>query len=420
MKKSKRIISGILVLMLCLTMLPTLPVKAAGTNVDLVGDSCLASSGYVKDGISYVRTGYLCYLLTADGNAVTGTRAYAFKCPNFNPISGYVFNATSRKGGYSASSWSGTAPWGCSPFNSDKSTNADVIRNWMKANSPSGAPNGYTFVQDMYGVSNADKWASGDYILIVETILHFRYTFYYTYDSSLTKSQWFSLVSAKAQGTGIPGSVVDAQAQVYYDQAQRGDRYKAPFGPAIIGTIRDCLSYKDAVYNSACSANSFISIQNVNLFSQYTNQVACYAERIGSGSAGERAGFVAYTGDITVKLSDSQVYQYGVGMLAISALEDDIVPPPPGGPSPSSYDGTVYTLTSSGGSSSTGGGSNGGQFSGGGAGSTTHLGNGYNDGLCHFFCVHKPIVNECPTRLHMGFILRVFWCVIYTSRELLE
>ena len=48
MKKFKRIISGILVLMLCLTMLPTLPVKAAGTNVDLVGDSCLACLLYTS------------------------------------------------------------------------------------------------------------------------------------------------------------------------------------------------------------------------------------------------------------------------------------------------------------------------------------------------------------------------------------
>ncbi len=410
MKKFKRIISGILVLMLCLTLMPTIPISAAGVGVDLIGDSVPSSVGTIKRGVSYVRTGYLCYLLTADGNAVSGTQAYAFKCPGFAEINltfGNVFRATSRKGGYSASSWKGTAPWGCSPFNSDQTTNSEIIRAWMKSN-------GASFVEQVWGTSCADKFVVGDYILIIETIMHFQYTFDYTYDKSWTQSDWRNLVEDEMQGA--PSSEVDRCAEYYYEYAQEGKKYRAPFGQPIIGTIRDCLSYYNVMKAKAESDNPFIDILDVNLFSPYLNKVACYAERIGSGSAGERAGFVAYTGDITVKLSDSQVYQYGVGMLAISALEDDIVPPPPGGPAPSSYDGTVYTLTSSGGSSSTGGGANGGQFSGGGAGSTTHLGNGYNDGLCHFFCVHKPIVNECPTRLHMGFILRVFWCVIYTSR----
>lgn len=382
MKKLKRFLSGFLVLMLCLTLLPTFPVKAAGTNVDLVGDSSPANTGTLKDGVSYLRTGYLCYLLTADGQAVPGTSAYAFKCPNFAGLSNSVFYASARKGGYYADSWAGTAPWNCSPFNGDKTTNADVIRNWMKTISPSGFSQGQQFVKSCWGASCADKWATGEYIMIVETILSFRYTFYYTYDASLSVSNWKAYYDALYGSSSVPDSTRTAQAQMRYTEAQSGVKFKAPFGPAVIGTLRDCLDYRDAVYTYACNIKPYCNIQNGNLLSPYTNKVACYAERIGAGSAGERAGFVAYTGDITVNLSDAQVYQYGVGMLAISALEDDIVPPPPGGPAPSSYDGTVYTLTSSGGSSSTGGGSNGGQFSGGGAGSTTHLGNGYNADSC--------------------------------------
>ena len=93
-----------LVLMLCLTFIPNLNAHAEGTAVDLIGDSSPASSGTVRYGVTSRQTGYLCYLLTADGNAVAGTRAYAFSCPSFHTITAGGtpwFNATSRKGGYS-------------------------------------------------------------------------------------------------------------------------------------------------------------------------------------------------------------------------------------------------------------------------------------------------------------------------------
>lgn len=100
-----RFMSGFLVLVLCLTSIPEIRAKAAEATVDLVGDSIEASSGLVRNGVSYLQTGYLCYLLTADGNAVAGTRAYAFKCPSFVEITEGgepIFRATSRKGGYVA------------------------------------------------------------------------------------------------------------------------------------------------------------------------------------------------------------------------------------------------------------------------------------------------------------------------------
>lgn len=93
-----------LVLMLCMTFIPNIHVNAEGTAVDLIGDSTPASSTIIKYGVSCRQTGYLCYLLTADGNAVAGTRAYAFRCPSFSPITAggaSIFSASSRKGGYS-------------------------------------------------------------------------------------------------------------------------------------------------------------------------------------------------------------------------------------------------------------------------------------------------------------------------------
>ena len=66
MRKTKRFLSGLLVLMLCLTLMPTITANA-GVGVDLIGDSVPSSVGTIKNGVSYMRTGYLCYLLTADG-----------------------------------------------------------------------------------------------------------------------------------------------------------------------------------------------------------------------------------------------------------------------------------------------------------------------------------------------------------------
>lgn len=84
--------------------------------------------------------------------------------------------------------------------------------------------------------------------------------------------------------------------------------------------------------------------------------IACYAERIGSGGAGEKAGFAPWMGTAGTVLSTAQVKNYGVAMLVISALDDDLastdVPLTPDTPDPSGYDGTVYTLSATGGSTS--------------------------------------------------------------------
>ena len=372
------------VLMLCLTFIPNIHVNAEGTAVDLIGDSTAVSVGGVKYGVSCHQTGYLCYLLTADGNAVAGTRAYAFKCPSFHTITAGgepVFRATSRKGGYSVSGWSGTAPWNCSPFNSDRTTNAEVIRAWMKAPFSADIPNGQQLVKDLWGDACRDKFKTGEYILVIETIMHFRYSFDYTY-KDLTIREWENLVHERSPG--MPSSTVTMVAETYKRFADMGTEYRAPFGRPIIGTVRDCIAYQSTVYELAQSSNSFIDVENTNLFSRYLNQVAPFSERIGAGSAGERAGFIAWTGGVDTRLSNSQVNQYGVAMLVISALDDDMalggLSPEETLAPPSDYDGTLYTLTSAGGSSSSGGGI--GSFSGGGSGDTTYLGSGYGADRC--------------------------------------
>lgn len=344
-----------LVLMMGLTFLPTIQANA-GTSVDLIGDSSMASSRTVKYGVSYSQTGYLCYLLTADGNKVAGTSAYAFKCPGFCTIGAGgspIFKASSRKGGYVVNSWKGVAPWNCSPFNSDKSTNAEAIRNWMKEEAGK-VSKGQQFVKDMWGEDCEKKWATGDYILVVETIMHFRYSFDYTYNKSYSETDWAELIYARSKG--MPWSTAEMAGRQYYNMAQSGETYRAPFCNPFIGTVRDCLDYYSVAKAYASSSNTFISIKDSNLFSTYLNNVACYAERIGSGSAGEKAGFMPWGGSAGTKLSNAQVKNYGVAMLVISALDDDLastdVPLTPDTPDPSGYDGTVYTLSATGGSTS--------------------------------------------------------------------
>lgn len=363
MKKKRlnfsRFISVFLVLVFTLSILPEFSVKAEDAVIDLVGDSSLASTSTFKNGISASRTGYLCYLLTSDGKAVPGTYAKLYKCPGYAGLGGGIIRCTSRKGGYSASSWNGVAPWNCSPFNADQTTNAEVIRAWIKAVDPStGMSNGNKFVSDTWGNACAQKFVDGEYILVMETVLNFQYTLKFTYKKSVTLPQWkmYYWTKLRKGNSSAPLAAADGPAKYYYDKAQSGTEYKALFGVPFVGTVRDCLGYFSEAKADAESTHPFIKVANVNYYTKYLNKIACFAERIGVGSAGQRAGFLPYTGSVDVFLSDAEVNTYGVGMLVISALDDDLastdVPLTPDTPDPSGYDGTVYTLSATGGSTS--------------------------------------------------------------------
>ena len=185
MKKKRlnftRFISAFLVLVFTLSILPEFSVKAEDAVIDLVGDSSIASTSTFKNGISASRTGYLCYLLTSDGKAVPGTSAKLFKCPGYAGLGSSLIRCTSRKGGYSASSFEAVAPWNCSPFNADQTTNAEIIRAWLKAEHSTGVSNGNWFVSKYWGNDCAQKFADGEYVLVMETVLHFQYTLKFTY-----------------------------------------------------------------------------------------------------------------------------------------------------------------------------------------------------------------------------------------------
>lgn len=361
MKNFSRFISVFLVLVFTLSILPEFSVKAEDAVIDLVGDSSIASTSTFKNGISASRTGYLCYLLTSDGKAVPGTSAKLFKCPGYAGLGGGIIRCTSRKGGYSASSWTGVAPWNCSPFNADQTTNAEVIRAWIKTVNPStGKSNGNQFVADTWGNACMQKFVDGEYILVMETVLNFQYTLKFRYDKSLKLDAWkrYYWTKLREGNPSVPLAAADGPARYYYDKAQAGTEYKALFGVPFVGTVRDCLGYFSEAKADAESTHPFIKVANVNYYTKYLNKIACFAERIGVGSAGQRAGFLPYTGSVDVFLSDAEVNTYGVGMLVISSLDDDLastdIPLPPDTPDPSGYDGTVYTLSATGGSTSDG------------------------------------------------------------------
>ena len=241
------------------------------------------------------------------------------------------------------------------PFDGSGVSNAETIRSWMKSTSADGISNGQKFVKDWWGTLACEKWASGEYILVIETILHFRYSFDYTFSKDYSVSDWTNLVYAKF-GHGMPESTAESAGREYYRVAQKGESYRAPFCNSIIGTVRDCLDYYSVAKSVASTSNPYINVKDSNLFSRYLNNIACYAERIGSGGAGEKAGFAPWTGTAGTVLSTAQVNNYGVAMLVISALDDDLastdVPLTPDTPDPSGYDGTVYTLSATGGSTS--------------------------------------------------------------------
>lgn len=85
------------------------------SSAESTGQGGTGGNQSITNGVSNSRTGYLCYMLTTDGQAFPGTNAVAFKSPGFSYYSGdKLWLAKSRKGGYSVSDFKEVAPWGAS------------------------------------------------------------------------------------------------------------------------------------------------------------------------------------------------------------------------------------------------------------------------------------------------------------------
>lgn len=136
-----------------------------------------AGTHYIKNGVSQSRLGYLCYPVMAEGGAaVPGGSAEFFTAPGWNPVSGSKSMLEPRRGQYGAPGGiSGAAPWNLTPFNvsegNNYTTNMPQIKQWFQTGGQGG-----DFVEKYWGEEIAEKFSSGDVVLVVETVMNFQYS----------------------------------------------------------------------------------------------------------------------------------------------------------------------------------------------------------------------------------------------------
>lgn len=343
-KYKPKLFSWLLILAITLTTFLQYPITAyaaptgesivASVIVDVTGQDGGQGSATIQNGVKYNRTGFLCYLLKEDGGLIPNMTAYAFECDNSAYIGGSAWFAEARVGGYTASRWKGVAPWKLPPFNEDVSTNQAAIKAWMKE-LDGDAANGVQFVKDNWGLEIAQKFGTGEYVLVIETLMNFQYS-----EKNNGSSQQVSIsrdavkLSVEKQLAPYPDTVILEMCKAYasdgvddeeslislltekawrkiQDMDFSGGTY-TKIGVPIIGTPSNILKYKEALKT------------NSTLFDKYTNKNAPFAEYILPGGPGERAGFVPWTGSTSSKLTNDQVHTYGVAMMVIKAMDDAI------------------------------------------------------------------------------------------------
>ena len=310
----------------------------AGVIVDISGQDGKQSTLTIENGIKYNRTGYLCYLLQEDGGLIPNMKAYAFECPKPDYIAGSIWLAKARVGGYTAEGgdWHGAAPWNMPPFNEDVTTNQAAIEAWMKE-TDGDSQNGIQFVYDNWGVDIARKFRDGEYVLVIETLMNFQYSVKTGNTLTIDPSYMGKLHRLVAEDVNaIPQEVVKSMCEAYdvkgrdaliqlltekafnklktelANSGATGGTYEKK-GIPFIGTVPNIVDYRIS-----------LGIGEQNLFSGYTHNNVPFAEKILPGSAGEQAGFTAWTGSTSSNLTDAQIHQYGVAMFVIKAMDDAI------------------------------------------------------------------------------------------------
>ena len=358
-KYKPKLLSLLLTLVIAVTTFMQYPITAyaavdydslASALVDSTGDDSYGGTEKVVNGATVYRTGYLCYMLTVDGATVPGTDAVALKSPGYvGDLSGSGWMCTSRQGGYTANHWSGTADWNLTPWQAPPKgskecvTNEPDIKAWMLIEDHFGTPNAYNFVATHWGEDIALKFGSDEYILVIETIMNFQYSI----SNSSATVNYYSLARDIVDSVGDADDLVfwadghgyDNCFDYYYGELTT-DEERAEFikdlkdgliravaaqleakglggkytlvGQPIIANVPNLIRYKQSLGQPQTALDS------------YTNKVAPISERILPGGPGERAGFVAWTGSTSSKLSNDDVINYGVGMIVVTAKSDAI------------------------------------------------------------------------------------------------
>jgi len=283
----------------------------------------------IVNGVSYTRTGYLCYLLTKDG-ATVGLPAYTFYSPGFSAISGSRWVCTSRRG-QSVSSWHEPAPWKLTPWeNGGSPSNEPKIKEWFLQTGAGGKLNAQIFVMDNWGLEAAKNFESDEYILVIETIMNFQYSVAggnsgsssidpairnaiigscYFYAKSYVDNMSPALLNGALSSSGkskkqFTQDIAEAAAERALSKLQSGGTGggRTFTSDPLIGTVPNLITFKNGN----------------TVFDSYTNKVAPHSEKIKVSEA----GFTAYTG--SGKLTDSEVGTYGVAMLIIHCKNTSI------------------------------------------------------------------------------------------------
>lgn len=313
----------------------------ARSIVDSISSNVAGGTDTVKNGVKYTRTGYLCYLLTADGAVVDPDGAIAFTSPGYAELSGAKWICKSRKGHTVSTFAGGVAPWALTPWQEGGSpSNEPAIKEWFQTMT-GNSENGTQFVYDNWGYDAAINYTNNKYIIVVETIMHFQWSV-----SSGNASDAFAAIYRQAEE--YVDSMSDASLILYAeDYGYTGiidiwlREKETEAGRRIVADIRTSL--KSAIANAAAESDGgkyttvgdpvIGTVPNLLKYKQdlgisgsvlasYTNHVAPVSERIIPGGAGEKAGFVAWTGSTSSRLTDDEVFNYGVAMFVVKATTD--------------------------------------------------------------------------------------------------
>ena len=308
----------------------------AGSIVDSLGSSNSGGTDTVPDGVGYNKTGYLCYMLTPDG-APASKSAVALQSPDYPGDNGATWIVKSRKGNYSVGIWNGKADWDLTPWAEGGSpTHEPQIRQYFESMHSSGVQNAFVFVKDYFGEDMAHKFGNDEAILVIETIMKLSlsvtsgsgndltpYQVYINQVNSVKNMSTKQLIemtgSQDAMDAFLIGNfndnelrrlVVRLLGEKYRNNPDSfqssGGKYTVVAGP-FVGTVANLVEEKMA-YNP-----------EPKVLDSYLLKVAPLAERIQEGKAGQKAGFVPWTGSTSDRLSNQDVLKHGVAMLVISA-----------------------------------------------------------------------------------------------------
>lgn len=343
----KRIVTFMITILLTFTSISVLNhlTAEAGLFTDIFGTSSSAGGNYTKNGCSDSRLGYLCYPVMAEGGAaVPGGSAKFFTAPGWNPVGGAIAKLEPRRGQYGAGSPSGAAPWNLKPFThagNSTVTHQAEIKQWFQAD---GGMQGGTFVKGAWGEQIAEKFSSGDVVIVIETVMNFQWSTTgggasdytsYAEAEAMVRSTYGGMTASVFIAARKDGLISEAEcenilkqlkspaghevakgayrlivAAVQNEANRRGGSGCVLHGSPVTGTVPNLIKYKQSLGLTKTRLDS------------WTNQGAPDAEKILPGGPGERAGYTAITA--TGPHSDETLTAptNGLAMFVISCKED--------------------------------------------------------------------------------------------------